>query len=285
MPEASSCQPCCTTPTTVNVPGVAGADGADGAAGSAGVSAFTVTTADFIVPAVGATVIVSVANSTWMVVGQKIFVGGDINAGSGTGGAYFTVSSKPGTTSVVLEFLGYEDDVAVATVFDSGSGVSPGGTQPNATTASNLSIYEAVTDRDTAFELTNTESAVEIDSNVIGLVINEVGTWMLLARIRVDYSFATYGSQGIPANFKLRRTNNTAADISDTTVEVALQDVTEAYFTDGVIQLPPVFYTTTATTDVIALFAWLDALPDNSAANGKMLAYEASLVAVKMANT
>jgi len=285
MPEATSCQPCCTTQTTVNVPGVAGADGAAGAAGTNGVNAYTVTTADFVVPAVGANVTVSVANSTWMVVDQKIFIGGDINAGAGTGGGYFTVVSKPGTTSVILTFLGYEDDVAVATTFDSGAGVSPGGTQPAAITASQLSNYEAVTDRDTSHDFDNSQEAIVINSNTISLTINEVGTWMLLARIRVDYSEATYATDDKNLNLKLRRTNNTPADVSNTPVISKLRDVTTAYFTAGVIELPPVFYTTTTTTDVIALYGWLDTLPDNTAANGKVLAYEASIVAVKMANS
>lgn len=289
MPEASSCQPCCTTSTTVNVPGVAGADGAAGADGSNGVNAYTVTTADFVVPAVGANVTVSVANSTWMVAGQKIFVGGDINAGAGTGGAYFEVVSKPGTTSVILTFLGYEDDVAVATTFDSGAGVSPGGTQPLAVTASRLSNYGAVTDRDTAYDFTNSEAEVSIASNGINLTINQVGTWMIMARIRIDYSQATYSTDNNNLNLKIRRTNNTPADVSNTTVIAKLRDVTTAYFTADVVDLPPVFYTTTSTSDVLSLYGWLDTLPDNTGAgasgNGKILAYEASIVAVKMATS
>ena len=178
----------------------------------------------------------------------------------------------------------YEDDVSAGTAFSAGSGVSPSGTQPSQITASNLSTYANTTARDSAHDFDSTEETVVIDATTLSVTLNEAGTWMLTARIRIDYSEATYAADNQPANLKLRRTNNTPTDIPETTVEFILRDVTTAYFTAGVIQLPIVFYTTTATNDVIALRAWLDALPDNTGAgNGKILAYEASLVAVRVA--
>lgn len=269
MPGTTPCVPCCSTPQTVNVPGSAGADGAAGTDGSDGVNAFTLTTADFTVPAVGATVTVSVANSTWMQVGQPIYVEGPAN---------FTVSSKPSTTSVILTFQGFEDDVAPTTVISSGAGVSPGGTQAAALTASNLSVYAS----GTPYTLSAVAAALVFGTISPQLTINEAGTWMLIALVRIDYFFATYGSDDVECTLKLRRTNNTPADITDSEYTFKLRDVSTAYFTAGNVALPIVFYTTTATSDILAIFGQLEAVPDNDP-TGSVRAMDASLVAVKVA--
>jgi len=111
------CSPCPET-QTVNVPGVAGDAGAAGADGTNGVNAFTVVAADFIIPAVGNTVLVTVGDSTWMVVGQNIFIEEPAN---------FVVDSIPGPSTVLLEFLGYTGDASPGATISTGAGVSPGG--------------------------------------------------------------------------------------------------------------------------------------------------------------
>lgn len=73
-----SSQPCCNPCLTdgvlvVQIPGPAGAEG-NGTIGADGVNAFTYTSAAFTMPAEGATVSVQVLNTSWMVVGQKLFV-------------------------------------------------------------------------------------------------------------------------------------------------------------------------------------------------------------------
>lgn len=283
MSNPQSCQPCCSTTTPVNTPGVAGADGADGADGSNGVSAYTETDADFVVPSVGGTVNVSLLNSTWMVVGQKIFVGGSIDGATGTGGGYFTYTADLGANDVELTFLGYEDDVAPLTTFDSGAGVSPGGTQPSAITSSRLSDYKNVDNRDDAHTFSETIEPLSFSGSPQALVINDDGLWMVIARVRVDYSFATYGADNKTLNFKLRRTNNSAADVANTTVAVKLRDVTTAYFTANVVELPVAFYNTQNTDDSLSIYGWLDSgdLPTNDP-DGRIVALEASLVAVKI---
>src|SRR6185503_10034829 len=88
---------CCTTVPPVQVPGLEGDAGLVGTDGTNGVSAYTIVLDDFIIPAIGSNVTVTVASSVWMVVGQKIFVG------DGTDSGYFEVVSKPGVSSVVLQ--------------------------------------------------------------------------------------------------------------------------------------------------------------------------------------
>jgi hypothetical protein len=68
-------------------------------------------------PAVGASVSVSVGNGSWIGAGQIIYV--EV--------AGFFSASSPAVSSVTLTNLGYGSNVAVATVVESGAVVSPGG--------------------------------------------------------------------------------------------------------------------------------------------------------------
>lgn len=120
------CQPNCTEPQSIQVPGPAGQDGSDGINGADGVSAFTTTTAQFAMPAEGATVSVLVGNTEWMAATQKVYVK---NAG------YMEVSSITNLTTVVLKNVEntasslYVENVAPATAVPSGSLITPAGIQ------------------------------------------------------------------------------------------------------------------------------------------------------------
>jgi len=116
--SAADCCAPCESPLTVAVPGPAGAAGAAGAAGTNGVSAFTVSTAGFVMPAGAATVNVAVANSSWASVGQVVYVK---NAG------YFTVDAIPDATHLTLKNLAYAGNAAPAAIIGTAQTVSPGG--------------------------------------------------------------------------------------------------------------------------------------------------------------
>ena len=60
------CQPCDSEPIVVNTPGPQGAAGTNGTNGANGENAFSYTTASFIVPAFGASVVVPVANTSFL---------------------------------------------------------------------------------------------------------------------------------------------------------------------------------------------------------------------------
>jgi len=60
--SSGCCQPCDSEPVVVNIPGPQGAAGANGTNGTNGIDSFTYTTAQFVVPALGSTVVVSVSN-------------------------------------------------------------------------------------------------------------------------------------------------------------------------------------------------------------------------------
>lgn len=115
MPATSSCTPCCPTPISVNIPGGPGGDGTDG---TDGIDAFTLTTADFTLPAIGDPVVVSVASSAWMVIGQNVVCEGPAN---------FRVSALPTLLSATLIFLGYPGDDTPSTAVLTGAKIGPAG--------------------------------------------------------------------------------------------------------------------------------------------------------------
>lgn len=117
LPQPNDCNQC-TTPDVVRYPGLTGDTGDSGSDGANGVSSFTITTDQFIVPAIAGTVTVSVANSTWMVPGQVIYIQ---NAG------YYEVSSKPDTVSVIVENLGYTGNAVATTVIPTSQLIAPSG--------------------------------------------------------------------------------------------------------------------------------------------------------------
>jgi hypothetical protein len=90
-------------------------------AGGAGLNAFTTLSANFIQPAINATVTVNVGSTTWMATGQGIFI---------QGGGYYTISSiADATHAVVTNFGGSANPAAGSTITGSGTqNVTPAGT-------------------------------------------------------------------------------------------------------------------------------------------------------------
>jgi len=100
-------------PYKVKVPG-------NGSPGVNGKNAYTVMTASFTQPAVGANVLVDVENSDWIAPQQIIFV---------DAGGYYEAISFPSSTQVVLRNLGYSTNALPTVNIPNGGAVSPGGLQ------------------------------------------------------------------------------------------------------------------------------------------------------------
>jgi hypothetical protein len=107
-------------------PGQTGNNGSDGARG---ISAFCITTSQFVVPASGSSVTVAVGNhlgiawSDWTVpfaIGQTVYV---------ENGGYFEVTARPSATQVTLKNLGYTGNMPAATIVAASKRVSPAGIQ------------------------------------------------------------------------------------------------------------------------------------------------------------
>ena len=155
-----------TNTTAINVPGPRGLAGSDATNGTNGVSAFTTVSTAFDMPAEGADVTVSVADSTWMTSLQFVYVE---NAG------HLRVQSTPDATSVVfrnMESTGtssYLDNVAPGTSIPIASQVSPAGIQGP---AGNLSGTATGTDLTGTFP----GATLKVTAAKGDLIVNQHGT-------------------------------------------------------------------------------------------------------------
>lgn len=137
----------------------------------------------------------------------------------------------------------------------------------------NVEVYAA----GTAYSLTNTAAALDFGTTDPSLVLNKAGTYLIFGRVNLKYNAATFAAVRT-ATLKLRRTNNTAADLTNGTMTAATQIITTLTYTMGVFSLPPVIYTTAVLTDAITIFGNLDVVPTA----GSLDAVEASIVAVRL---
>lgn len=125
-PLQECCAPSCDEVAQTQVPGPQGLPGAAGEDGVAGESAHTTLSAQFLMPAEGATVNAVVGSTAWMVVGQPLAV-----QVAGT----MIVSSITNAITVVLEnpentaASEYADNAAPTTAIPAGSKISPSGVQ------------------------------------------------------------------------------------------------------------------------------------------------------------
>jgi len=123
----SCCVSSCDT-EILNVPGTQGIPGTPGAPGTDGADAFTTTTANILLPGSAGPVTVpaiqTFADTSWMAVGQKIFIS------DGTDWGTFEVLTITSSTGATLSWLDYNGDSVGASTIDLGARVSPSGTQP-----------------------------------------------------------------------------------------------------------------------------------------------------------
>lgn len=136
-----------------------------------------------------------------------------------------------------------------------------------------LSVYAA----GTAYALTASSAALDFGTTDPSLTISKAGTYLLLGRVSLKYNAATFVASRT-VTIKLRRTNNTAADVSNSTITLATDIVTTVTAEFVVASLPPIVYTTTNLDDAIALYGNVSVVPSA----GSLDAIEASIVAVRL---
>ena len=111
----------------------------------------------------------------------------------------------------------------------------------------------------TAYTLTATPAEVDRGTVDSAIVLAQAGTYKIRGRATISYNAATYGTAQT-INLKLRRTNNTAADLTSSPINMPAFQLTA--FSGGIeISTPEVTYSTANTNDRIALFASVSALP------------------------
>jgi hypothetical protein len=127
----------------------------------------------------------------------------------------------------------------------------------------------------TAYTLTASAAQLAFGTTSPGITIQNAGTYLIQANAGIKYNAATYaGAQTI--TLKLRRTNNTAADLTNGSRAVELPVLTT--FTGGdVMCVPPVVYTASA-GDVVQLWGSVSATPSA----GSVLSDSAEIVAIRL---
>ncbi len=262
MPATTSCTPCCVDTQTVNVPGIEGLPGTDGIDG---INAYTTTTANFTVPAIGSDVTVFVGESGWMVVGQPIFVEGP---------ATFTVASITNETQVELTFVGAFGDVSPGATITAGAGVTPGGA--GATSGSSITSTSAYASG-SVYTLTATNALLNFGTTDPSVTLASAGTYVIFGRVRFD--FVAWNSTTKTISTNLRST--TTGDVVNAATSFILPDTTAGALstTAASITLPPVQYTALA-GEIVQIWASLDAV---ASVSGTITAVEASITALKIA--
>lgn len=109
------------------------------------------------------------------------------------------------------------------------------------------------------------------------IVLNKAGTYLLLGRAELDYNAATFAGVRT-ATLKLRRTNNTPADLTAGSMTALTEIITALTYTMGVYMLPPIIYTTAVATDAITIFGDISIIPSA----GSLDVNAASLVAIRL---
>lgn len=103
----------------------------------------------------------------------------------------------------------------------------------------------------TPYAFTNTAAAIDFGTTDPAIVLDKAGTYQIYGQVNLAYNGATVVAE--TATIKVRRTNNTAADLSAVVV-LDLPVATTLTHTYGIFQIPPFIYTTSATDDVVTLF-------------------------------
>lgn len=150
-------------------------------------------------------------------------------------------------------------------------GVSGGGNE--ALPSNPITSYAA----GTAYSLTNTSAALDFGTTDPAITINAPGTYLILTHATVNYVGATFAAVR-DVTFKLRRTNNTAADLTGSSLVIKTDIITLLTYSLGRIALPPVIYTTANSDDIITIFGDVGAVPTA----GSLDAVGASIVALRL---
>lgn len=181
-------------------------------------------------------------------------------------------------------------DLTVATTFVAGDGVvghKSGDTADSSFPDSVLSTWilgsvitgasqQSVHAAGTAYSLTATAAKLTFGTTSPGITFAGTGTYRIAATVRLDYNGATFAAVRT-ATIKLRRTNNTAADLTNGTRAAKTQIVTTLSGTFAIIQVD-CLYTTSGAGDIVELWGSLDVIPTA----GSLDAVEADIIITRL---
>ncbi len=136
-----------------------------------------------------------------------------------------------------------------------------------------LTVYAA----GTAYALTATPALLDFGTTDPSVVVDKAGTYLLTARVALQYNAATIAAPRT-VTLKIRRTNNTAADIANTTFTLQTEATTARTSHFATAPAPAVPYATVNTDDILQLFGSMDVVPSA----GSLDAFEASIVLTRL---
>ena len=144
---------------------------------------------------------------------------------------------------------------------------------PKTSDNSSLTVYAV----GTAYSLTNTAALLDFGTTDPSLTLTQPGTYLILGRAELDYNGATFAASRT-VTLKLRRTNNTAADVANSSLVSKTEITTTVTATFGDFMLPPVIYTTPRGNDIIQIFGDVETVPSA----GSLDASSADIVAIRL---
>lgn len=112
----------------------------------------------------------------------------------------------------------------------------------------------------TAYTLTATAAAAVFGTTSPVIVLDQVGTYRVYGMAVIEYIGATFAANQA-VTLTLRRTNNTAANLTSGTIIHTLQIVTTLTGTAAIVNWEAAAYTTANTTDSLTIFADVAVLP------------------------
>lgn len=139
-----------------------------------------------------------------------------------------------------------------------------------------LSVYAT----GTVYTITAVSSGVTFGTTSPILTINAAGKYALRARVKVALNGATFAANRT-LTVKLRRTNNTPADVASATTTWIVPVVTTITNTLAIFEIPETFYVTANATDTIQVFADISVVPTA----GSITIDEACITAIRLSLT
>lgn len=187
--------------------------------------------------------------------GTPLAIGANFNYGTNPGNVVtqdstITSASTIGTPHSYASRIDGTEVLKVYAESDGAGGIqNPGIFVNGGRLLTTLSAYGA----GTAYAFTNTAAAIDLGTTDPSITITTAGTWKITACVQVTYTGATVVAE--TATLKLRRTNNTAADLTSSSITLDLPVSTTLTNTYGTVMLPAVYYTTVNSNDVVTIFA------------------------------
>lgn len=121
-----------------------------------------------------------------------------------------------------------------------------------------------------------TNSFAVLDSNA-NITLDKAGKYLIFAQVNLQFAGATFAASRT-VTLKVRRTNNTAADVTGAITVLGTGVVTTVTGTFASVLIPIVTYTTALTSDILTVQGVVSVVPSAGALN----ATEVSLVATRL---